>query len=174
MNTRFLGAARPRAGRGTVVRLLLAATLGTIVTVALAFGSASTASAASSAASMAPSTYEKQVQYWVNVRRRAHGLAPVRLASCTDHVAERWAAYLADHNLFFHQSMQAALSRCDARYAGETLGRGDIRPRVLVRMWMHSDGHRAILLSRQARRIGVGAKPDAHGRWVVAANFMRF
>ncbi|HJR36919.1 MAG TPA: CAP domain-containing protein, partial [Nocardioidaceae bacterium] len=61
-----------------------------------------------------------------------------------------------------------------AMYAGETLGRGAISPRRLVRMWMHSDGHRHVLLSRKSRRIGIGAVPDAYGRWVVAANFMRF
>jgi uncharacterized protein YkwD len=69
--------------------------------------------------------------------------------------------------------MEDLLTRCDARYAGETLARGSVAPRRLVRMWMHSDGHRRVLMSSKARRIGIGASPDTQGRWVVAANFMR-
>jgi uncharacterized protein YkwD len=123
---------------------------------------------------METSTYEKRVQYWVNVKRRNHGRAKLRIASCTDRAAERWSSYLSVNDLFFHQSMSDLLERCDAVYAGETLGRGAIKPRRLVRMWMNSDGHRHVLLSRKARRIGIGAKPDVYGRWVVAADFMRF
>ena len=47
-------------------------------------------------------------------------------------------------------------------------------PRHLVKLWMESDPHRVVLLSRDARRIGIGAVYDEHGRWVTAANFMRF
>ena len=41
-------------------------------------------------------------------------------------------------------------------------------------MWMHSPPHRAVLMSKSPRRIGIGATPNARGEWVVAANFMRF
>jgi uncharacterized protein YkwD len=119
-------------------------------------------------------TYEARVQRLVNVRRANHGLSRLRLAACADGTAEDWSRYLASRNQFFHQSMSTVLNRCGARYAGETLGRGAMTPRKLVRMWMHSPGHRAILLSSQSRRIGIGATPDAYGRWVVAANFIRF
>ena len=123
---------------------------------------------------MSPGDYEKRVQHWVNVVREGHGLPRLRVASCTDRVAERWNTHLAANDLFYHQSMEEILYRCDARYAGETLGRGAITPRVLVQMWMDSDGHRAVLMSPQARRIGVAAQPDAYGRWVTTADFMRF
>jgi cysteine-rich secretory family protein len=62
----------------------------------------------------------------------------------------------------------------DAYYAGETLGRGAITPKTLVTMWMHSAPHRHVLMSKSPTRIGIGATPNAHGEWVVAANFMRF
>ncbi len=70
--------------------------------------------------------------------------------------------------------MGSVLDKCNAQYAGETLGRGSMSPRKLVRMWMHSPGHREILLTPKARRIGIGATPDSSGGWVVAANFVRF
>jgi hypothetical protein len=50
-----------------------------------------------------------------------------------------------------------------AAYANEILGRGGITPRRLVRLWMHSDAHRAVLGSGQPRRLGVGAVLDQYG-----------
>jgi uncharacterized protein YkwD len=118
--------------------------------------------------------YERNVQAWVNQVRRQHGRKPLTLAACADTSAERWAARLATRDAFYHQSMNALLRRCDARYAGETLGRGSITPRRLVQMWMQSPPHRKILLSAGPRRIGIGAVPNSRGEWVVAANFLRF
>lgn len=118
-------------------------------------------------------TYEARVQKLINKRRTNNGLRRVRFIHCADGTAERWSRHLAANDLFYHQSMDVVLTKCDAVYAGETLGRGGMTPRRLVRMWMRSPGHRAVLLSRKARRIGVGATRDDQGRWVVAANFVR-
>jgi uncharacterized protein YkwD len=177
MNTRGFGVLRPRSIRPAARRALVAAT-----TSALALGLSATslvpsATAAQAQAAMtatAPDTYEKRVQRLVNVRRANHDLSRLRVAACADNVAEDWSYFLAMNGEFFHQSMSDVLDRCDATYAGETLGRGAMAPRKLVRMWMQSPGHRAVLLSSKARRIGVGATPDSDGRWVVAANFIRF
>lgn len=133
---------------------------------------AATASQSSSAA--VTDEYETRVQRQVNRVRRNHGLHRLRLADCTDRVAERWSVHLAATAGFYHQSMNDVLDECSAAYAGETLGRGTMTPRGLVRLWMNSPPHRAVLLSGKSRRIGVGATPDDSGRWVVAANFMRF
>jgi uncharacterized protein YkwD len=119
-------------------------------------------------------TYERRVQRLVNVRRAHHGLPRLRFASCPDGTAERWSRYLALQDAFYHQSMTSVLDRCHAMYAGETLGRGTMSPHRLVRMWMQSPAHREVLLSPKSRRIGVGANRDVFGRWVVAANFVRF
>jgi uncharacterized protein YkwD len=120
------------------------------------------------------SSYENRVQHWINVRRSNHGLHTLTVASCTDQVAESWGRYLAVNDEFFHQSMTTILNKCNAYYAGETLGRGAISPKRLVYLWMHSPEHRQVLLSKYPRRIGIGAYPDAFGQWVVAADFMRF
>ena len=179
MDTQFLSALRPVRLRNMSARLVATGLVGVLVAAGIALGTTASASVVSTSASqsypaIAPSTYESRVQHLINNRREAHNLGPLRLASCTDEVAERWSSYLAQNDLFYHQDMQKLLKRCHAMYAGETLGRGAISPRTLVRMWMESDGHRAVLLSPKSRRIGIGAKPDAYGRWVVAANFMRF
>jgi uncharacterized protein YkwD len=122
----------------------------------------------------AAQTYENQVKLYVNTERRKRGLAALSWATCTDAAAERWASYLASHDAFYHQSMTTLLRRCNARYAGETLAKGNITPRTLVTMWMNSPVHRHVMLSSSPHRIGIGAVPDSHGQWVVAANFMRF
>lgn len=165
-------------------RKLLTTALVTLVTAAGVTAAApSTAAATTPAASVVSTTavfpaysttlYEQNVQYWVNRVRKNHGLRSLRFASCTDHVAERWSNVLATTNTFYHQSMTKLLYKCDAYYAGETLGKGAITPHTLVSMWMHSAPHRAVLMSRSPNRIGIGATPNASGEWVVAANFMK-
>lgn len=180
MDRRGLGVLRPQTVIRTRFRPALAALIASLVVLGLtATAAPAQAQSAgtvvvSTAGALAPDTYEERVQRLVNLRRERHGLRRVRFARCADGTAERWSRYLAANNLFYHQSMTIVLDACDASYAGETLGRGSMTPRGLVRMWMNSSGHRAILLSRKARRIGVGANMDASGNWVVAANFIRF
>jgi uncharacterized protein YkwD len=125
------------------------------------------------ASTMAAETFEHRVQRWVNVERRRHGLRGLRINRCSDGTAERWSRHLARRDLFVHQPMSRILNRCDAWYAGETLARGSMGPRRLVRMWMNSPPHRAIVLSPEPRRIGIGATLDNRGRWVTTANFIR-
>lgn len=131
-------------------------------------------SAVAASPAYSTSTYESQVQSYVNAERRKRGLSALSFASCTDTVAEQWAAHLSSTDTFYHQSMTALLRRCHATYAGETLARGSITPRALVTMWMNSAPHRHVMLSTSARRIGIGAVPNSRGEWVVAANYMRF
>ena len=176
----YLTALRPAqdsTSRASIVRsalrafvLALAATLATFGLTAVA----SPAQAASSAVlQMSAETYESRVQAHVNRKRAARGLPKLRLESCTDGTAERWASHLASTGEFYHQSMMTIINKCDAYYAGETLGRGAISPKKLVYLWMHSPAHKDVLLSRHARRIGVGSYLSG-GQWVTAANFTKF
>jgi uncharacterized protein YkwD len=170
-----------RSSRRVLVTALVTAT----AALGLAGATSGTADASTAPTTVAVSTatafpsvgsdrYERRVQYWINVKRRNHGLPALRLASCTDRVAERWGSHLATTDTFYHQSMGAILDKCNAYYAGETLGRGSISPKRLVYLWMHSPEHRAILLSHYPRRIGIGAYPNSRGEWVVAADFTKF
>ena len=183
MNTRGFGVPRPRSTR-TAPRFLTALT-GSAVGLALTAATLAAPAAAATApttfettsvtmTAVALDTYEQRVQRLINKRRANHGLRRVRFARCANRVAEEWSRHLSETGLFEHRSMAEVLDRCNARYAGETLGRGTMGPRKLVRMWMRSPGHRAILLSPKPRRIGVGASPDDSGRLLVTANFIRF
>jgi uncharacterized protein YkwD len=135
---------------------------------------ATAAQASTQSSAAAADEYEVRLLRQMNRVRVNHGLPRVRRAACTEQVADRWSRHLAATNGFYHQSMTDILDECSAAYAGETLGRGTMKPRRLVRMWLDSPPHRAILLSGKPRRIGLGVTMDNTGRWVVAANFMRF
>jgi uncharacterized protein YkwD len=181
MHSRGFGVPRPRTLTQSVTRLVVGAVTLSLtafglmaLTTAPANAAQTKTLAAGSSLAMAPLTYERRVQRIVNKRRANHDLPRLRVAACATTTAKRWSRHLAANNQFYHQSMTTVLNRCNARYAGETLGRGSMAPRKLVRMWMQSPGHRAVLLSSKSRRIGVGATTDAYGRWVVAANFVRF
>jgi uncharacterized protein YkwD len=163
-----------RNARNLVITLVLTAvSVLCLQSTAIAPASAALGTVASVSPSMAQGTYASRVKHWINVRRMHHGLHRLRWQSCTQHVAHRWGKHLASTDTFYHQSMYAIMDKCNAYYAGETLGRGGISPKHLVYLWMHSPEHRAVLLSHYPRRIGIGAYPDALGEWVVAADFTK-
>lgn len=155
------------------VRAFAVALAATLATFGLTAVSSPAQAASSAVMQMSANTYESRVQYHVNKKRAARGLPRLRLESCTDGTAERWASHLASTGEFYHQSMMTIINQCDAYYAGETLGRGAISPKKLVYLWMNSPAHKDVLLSKHARRIGVGSYL-ANGQWVTAANFTKF
>ena len=129
--------------------------------------------AQSASPALGTSDYEHRTLRQINRVRHNHHLRRLTFQSCANRVANRWSAHLASTNTFYHQSMTRLLDKCNAYYAGETLGRGSIAPRTLVSMWMHSAPHRKVLMSRSPSRIGIGATPNSRGEWVVTANFMK-
>lgn len=167
------GSLRPKRHRPFLFRTALTSLVLIFSATGMTAATITPAAANTRVARMADSTYEHRVQRWINVMRTDRGLRPLRFQRCSDRTAERWSRHLARNDLFYHQPMTAILDHCSARYAGETLARGAIYPRRTVRMWMHSPPHRRIVLSPRPRRIGIGATLDGHGRWVVAANFVR-
>ena len=160
----------------TARRILIAIIAVLASTFAVVGGTTTTADAASLSyiRSISPDEYESRVITWINRQRDAHGLAPVRAQGCTDYYAERWSGYLGRNLEFYHQNLDPFFDKCHATYAGETLARGAVSPKEIVNLWMHSDGHRSILLSKSPRRIGVGAYLDSRGDWLVTADFTRF
>lgn len=159
-----------------LIRVVVAVLFATLATAGLsALGAPAQAKGSSTRIlSMSSDTYEHKVRFFINKKRAQHNLPRLRVESCTDGSAERWAKKLAASDTFYHQDMGRLLDRCSAYYAGETLGKGGISPHRLVSLWMHSPAHKHVLLSRHAKRIGVGAYLDPTGAWVTAANFTKF
>jgi uncharacterized protein YkwD len=134
--------------------------------VAPATTKAPSAGAQAAAVRAMPDRYEDRVVYWTNVKRRRHGVAPVRKWSCPDSYAERWAYHLARTRRFYHQDVTRMFECYGVNRAAENLVRGDVTPRRAVNLWMRSDQHRRILLSPKYSRIGVGSYRSMANGWV--------
>jgi uncharacterized protein YkwD len=127
---------------------------------------------------------ERAIVRAINRQRVRHGLARVRssrrLARAADY--HSWEMLHADY--FAHESRDGSpFDERVRRYArhralGETLamlgGCGRGAARRVVRMWMNSPGHRAVLLSSTYRRVGLGKRTGKLGgsrACVVTADF---
>jgi uncharacterized protein YkwD len=128
---------------------------------------------------------EKAMVRGINAQRARYGLAPVRASRGLARAADFHSWEMLDANYFAHSSrdggaFDARIRRfANPRALGETLamlgGRcGRRSARRVVRMWMHSPGHRAILLSGRYRRIGLAKRTGRLGATracVVTADF---
>lgn len=123
----------------------------------------------------------------VNAARTARGLAPLSVSAGLTAAARAHAKEMIERGYFGHDAFPARIRRyyppgAARRWAaGENLawGRGALTPAAVVRMWLQSPAHRALLLSRVWREVGVAAahSPEAPGVYggqpttIVAAEF---
>jgi uncharacterized protein YkwD len=120
-----------------------------------------------------PNEYENRIVARINDARARAGLKPLRFyQTCLDGRAERWAKYLAETGRLEHRNGLRVLDACNLHWTGETLSRGtrSFGPREMVRAWMHSPGHRAVLMKPRANLAGVAIRRDAQGRVVGVVN----
>lgn len=137
------------------------ATLGSPTATGTAAGSYRTAS----------SSFESKVLYWTNVKRRAHGLRPLRAGSCVEGYAASWVWHLAVTSSFYHQRLGPILAGCAARRTGENIAWGNVSARTTVARWMRSPLHRKNLLNGSFTRLGVGAAYASGGRLYTVQDF---
>lgn len=131
-----------------------------------------TATAKQAMPAMPSGRYERRLLHWTNVQRERHGRRQVRANRCADRYAEGWTRHMARTGKFEHRDQRVVMRGCGATAAGEVIARGHVTPRRMVRMWMSSSGHRAILLSRRYRLIGIGARRTSNG-WLATQNYLR-
>jgi uncharacterized protein YkwD len=127
---------------------------------------------------------ERAIVRAINRQRSKHGLSALRSSRRLARAADFHSWEMLDANYFAHESRDG--SPFDARVRrfahhrtlGETLamlgGCGRKAARHVVRMWMNSPGHRAILLSSSYRRVGIGKRTGDLGgnrACVVTADF---
>ncbi len=165
---------RPGLSRGvgvTVAMLALVATLlaasGPVEAVQQA------ATSERQAQSMSGATYQHRLLHWINRARDQRSTRSVRLGPCVDDFADSWARRLAVRKQFKHQDLGPIMRRCSLSAAGEIIAMGQVSPRQMVRMWLNSDGHRAILLSKRYRIAGVGAHLGDNRAWYGVVDFGR-
>jgi uncharacterized protein YkwD len=116
----------------------------------------------------------------LNRERAHHGLRVLKLDKRLSRAARRHARDMARRNYFSHDTLgggsfvdriraEGYLRGAHSWVVGENLAwgsRGFSRPRVIMRMWMNSPGHRANILNASFREIGIGVAydaPVAHG-----------
>ena len=127
---------------------------------------------------------ERSIVSAVNKQRAAHGLAKVRRSVSLARAADFHSWEMLDANYFAHSSRDGgSFDNRVRRFArhralGETLawmsGCGRRSAGRVVSMWMNSPPHRAVVLSPQYRRVGVGKRTGRLGSaraCVVTADF---
>src|SRR3954471_12695734 len=106
----------------------------------------------------------------LNQQRRAHGLRALKLDSKLGRAAGGHAHDMVNRHFFAHNSLNGASFSSRIKRTGwtrarrswtvaENIGWGGgtlATPRAMVSAWMHSAGHRANILSRSFRMIGIG------------------
>jgi uncharacterized protein YkwD len=154
------------------LRLIVAAILSAS---ALALAAAPSASAACGSASAQPGQISRAAMSsstlcLLNAERSQHGLRPLHLNRRLSRAARRHAGDMVHRDYFSHDSLSGAsfvdrirrtgyLRGPRAWIVGENLawGSGDrSSPAAIVSAWMHSPGHRANILQRRFREIGIG------------------
>jgi uncharacterized protein YkwD len=120
-----------------------------------------------------PGEYANRIVARINAARAHAGLRRLRLyQACLDGQSERWASYLARSGRLEHRNQYRVLRACNLHWTGETLARGagGLTPGAMVRAWMHSPAHRAVLMKPRANLAGVAIRRDAQGRVVGVVN----
>jgi uncharacterized protein YkwD len=106
----------------------------------------------------------------LNNERRAHGLHPFKMDGRLSSAAAGHSSDMVAHRYFDHDSRDGQDFSSRIRHSGwmrgrrswtvgENIGFGSgsqATPRAMVSAWMHSAGHRANILTRQFRQIGIG------------------
>jgi uncharacterized protein YkwD len=103
----------------------------------------------------------------INSARAKHGLRSLSAQTRLMRSADRYAGQLARNNVFRHGSIRLAGFRATGEMLATQRGRGKGTGSV-VRMWLRSPGHRALMLSRVFRQAGIGrARGSGSTMWVV-------
>lgn len=105
-----------------------------------------------------------------NDRRAANDLRKLSRGDCLQKFARRQAIKMAEQRRMFHQDLGPVMRSCNLVAAGENVAYGYSSGGATVRAWMNSSGHRANILSRSYRGMGLAARKN-NGVWYVAQVF---
>ena len=92
----------------------------------------------------------------------------MRMAFCLDSYAESWARNMAKKQRMYHQELGPILSKCKLSQVGENIAFGYPSGKAVTKAWIASPPHKANLLNKRHRLIGVGAVQDSRGYWWVS------
>lgn len=113
--------------------------------------------------------YEQEVVRLVNEERAARGLPALTCSAELSDGAREKSADMQKMGYFSHTSPtygspfdQMKARGINYRYAGENIAMGYATPEAVVNAWMHSEGHKANILSENFKEIGVGYMETGH------------
>ena len=109
------------------------------------------------------SEYESEVIKLVNEIRQKNGLKPLTADWQLSRVARYKSQDMKENNYFSHNSpvygtpfeMMKSFG-ISYKTAGENIAKGQRTPKAVVDSWMNSSGHRANILNKSYKKIGVG------------------
>jgi uncharacterized protein YkwD len=108
--------------------------------------------------------HERELRALVNGERAGHGVAGLRHSPALARSAQRFARLLLRRGVLAHGARIAAPRRF--RFLGENLalvGGGTPQPGRAVGLWRRSPGHRAVMLDRKMRSVGIGRATGLFG-----------
>lgn len=142
-----------------------------LTVIALGLAATGVAGAARTATSTRLDALDSELLVQINTVRRAHQLAPLKLATTLSVVADQHTNEMGTHGYFAHDSLDHTVSwkRIERSYpstgyhswsvgenllyVGPTVGAAEA-----VKMWMNSPAHRANLLDPTWREIGIATR----------------
>lgn len=116
----------------------------------------------------------KEVFDLVNAERKKKGLSPYTYNSILENSAEDYAVHMEDDTCFSHTACGSTLKermhesgyyqpksqrscKCSLSYSyGENIARGQTTAEKVMRDWMNSPSHKAAILSKKFKEIGIG------------------
>ncbi len=134
---------------------------------------AHTEQSATQAASQTVARYQKQARVATNNKREARDLVKLRSGKCVQRFARRQARRMANRDRMFHQDIRRVANRCNLSGVGENVAYGYPTGRAVVRAWMRSEGHRANILNRGYRLLGMAMRRSDNGTPYAAQVFGR-
>jgi uncharacterized protein YkwD len=118
----------------------------------------------SAAPAVAVTPSEKRLLRLIDSTRRSHGLPALRDSGSLCRSARGQSRYMLVHDHFGHLATIRASSHFSLKGEALAMYSGWRRsPRKVLRMWLNSPPHRALVLSRRMRFAGVGAKRGNFG-----------
>jgi uncharacterized protein YkwD len=119
---------------------------------------------------------ERAVVRAINKARAHHGIKRLKTAPRLALAADVHTRNMLVRNYFSHGAFAQRVRRyVSFRRIGETIAWSSrCSARGIVRMWLNSSGHRAVLLSRGFHRVGIGRRKGSLGSrraCVVTADF---
>ncbi|MEV6674663.1 CAP domain-containing protein [Streptomyces sp. NPDC051162] len=112
-----------------------------------------------------------QILALVNQERAKVGARPLAPSPRLASLAQSFSDDMARRGFFAHTDPDGrtpwdrAAGRGIGNLGGENIARGQPDPRAVMEAWMNSTGHRANILNREYRTLGIGVHPGAGGPW---------